>query len=236
MTAASWDRKRQRRGDLKRRIEEGRIDPRRCRIDGCSAMATAATGRGLNRRFCRRHEEHYERHGSYVRRSYSAAEVTPARRAALRWLKTYRDQPMVQRALLAVQSMCASAGPCENAYGLRGLPPAKRARAAWARLREAKVAPERVLAAWLAVELAIRCDPQPDLRDEFKRVQAAKLVHRMASGTHRRWERQTGAGATVSTELHKYPASRGRVLRHLGEQIERAAAPITDEFLQCSGR
>lgn len=234
MSAGFWEQKRRRRADLGRRMDQGRVDPRRCRIDDCSSLATAATGQGLNGRFCRRHEEHYERHGSYVRCSYSAAEIAPARRAAQRWLRTQRHEPEVRRASLAVQSRYASAGAYESAYGLRGLPPAERARAAWARLREADVGPERVLAAWLAVELAIRRDLQPDLREEFKRVQAAKLVHRMASGTHRRWERTTSTGVIVSTELHKYPVSRGRVLRHLGEQIEQAAAPLVDAFLQWS--
>lgn len=74
------------------------------------------------------------------------------------------------------------------------------------------------VAAWLAVEMAIASDPTAETKAEFKRVQAAKQVHRMASGTHKRWE--TGPGGP--TELHVYPRSRGRVLRHIGEAMEQA--------------
>jgi hypothetical protein len=96
---------------------------------------------------------------------------------------------------------------------LRGRTPETRARAHWARLRKAKVDPLEVVAAWLAVEMAIANDPQPVNTREFKRVQAAKLVHRMASGTHKRWD---------TVELHVYPRSRGRVLRHIGASLEEA--------------
>jgi hypothetical protein len=82
------------------------------------------------------------------------------------------------------------------------------------------------LAAWLAVDSAIRADAQPERRAEFRRVQAAKAVHRLASGTHKRWERERPGGGKQVEELHKYPHSRGRVLRHLGEQLERIAESL----------
>jgi hypothetical protein len=69
--------------------------------------------------------------------------------------------------------------------------------------------------------LITRADPQAERKVEFKRVQAAKLVHRLASGSHKRWERPRPDGSVVVQELHKWPHSRGQVLRHLGEQIER---------------
>jgi hypothetical protein len=65
--------------------------------------------------------------------------------------------------------------------------------------------------------MIISNDPQAERKAEFKQVQAAKLVHRMASGTHRRW----GEGPTA-TELHVYPRPRGRVLRYMGEALENA--------------
>jgi nicotinamidase-related amidase len=75
----------------------------------------------------------------------------------------------------------------------------------------------------LAVELIVQADSQAERKIEFKRVQAAKLVHRMASGSHKRWERQRPGGHTVVEELHKYPHSWGKVLCHIGQQLERAA-------------
>ena len=78
--------------------------------------------------------------------------------------------------------------------------------------------PLRVLEAWLSVVAAIAADPQPDNDPEFRRVQVAKLVHRLASGTHKSWPQPNGRVDV----LHAYPRSRGRVLRHLGEGIEGA--------------
>ncbi|TIS93567.1 MAG: hypothetical protein E5W99_07910, partial [Mesorhizobium sp.] len=51
-----------------------------------------------------------------------------------------------------------------------------------------------------------------------------KLVHRMASGTHKRW----GEGSTA-TELHVYPRPRGRVLRHMGEALEKAVELVAEK-------
>lgn len=131
------------------------------------------------------------------------------------WLEAHGDDTYVRNAVGRVATLLQASGPHVEAFRLRGLSPQDRAKAAWARLRKAGVDPRRVVAAWLAIEMIIRDDPQADRKAEFKRVQAAKLVHRMASGTHKRWGE--GAGAT---ELHVYPRSRGRVLRHIGEALE----------------
>ena len=113
-----------------------------------------------------------------------------------------------------------------EAYRLTGLPPKERAKKALSRLRTAKVDPRLVIAAWMAVEMAIKDDQHPELKPEYKRVQAAKIVHRMASGTHRKWENKDRAA-----ELHIFPRSRGRVLRHLGEMLERAMELLVDHHL-----
>ncbi len=91
--------------------------------------------------------------------------------------------------------------------------------------------PRAVIAAWLSVVATIAADPSADTRNEFRHVQAAKVLHRMASGTHRRWERERPDGRVEVTEFHKYPASRGRVLRHIGEQLERVAELVTVRFM-----
>jgi hypothetical protein len=71
--------------------------------------------------------------------------------------------------------------------------------------------------------MILQADPQGERKAEFKRVQAAKLVHRMASGSHKRWERQRSDGRISVHEIHKFPHSRGQVLRYIGEGLERAA-------------
>lgn len=175
----------------------------------------------MNRLYCRSHEDHFQRHGSYLKSSYGAAELRPYRLAAERWLIANADDPYAKHALTAVGALLRAGRPIE-AFRLRGLSPAERARVAWGRLRREGVTAMRPVAAWLAVEMRVADDPQPDRASEFKRVQAAKLVHRLASGTHRRWEHERPGGQISVEEMHRYPQSRGRVLRHIGEQLEKA--------------
>jgi hypothetical protein len=189
-----------------------------CRIIGCSGTPTAAEGKGLDRLYCRKHADHFERHGSYHQPSYTAAQLASHRKSAKAWLKENFESREVQLAIHAVQRRMREV-PHVEAFRLRGKLPEERAKIAWARLLAAKVHPLRVLEAALGIELAIDADPQAERKKEFKRVQMAKVVHRMASGSHKRWERELPGGRVIPQELHKYPHSRGQVLRHLGKQI-----------------
>jgi hypothetical protein len=78
-------------------------------------------------------------------------------------------------------------------------------------LRKHDVDPLLVVNVWLAVEMIVRDDVQGVDTVEFRRVQAAKIVHRLASGTHKRWAQSVGG----MKELHVYPANRGNVLRYI---------------------
>jgi hypothetical protein len=190
----------------------------------------ATDGKGLNRRYCRRHVDHYKRHGSYFTRSYKIASLHPYRRYARKWLSANADDPVVREAIEAVNTRYWLAGHATEAFRLAGLSPHERSKYAWSRLRDRKVDPKDVIAAWLAIELITRDDPQSDWRREFRRVQAAKLIHRMAGGSHKRWHHESN-GQSSTTELHKHPVSRGLVLRHIGEQLEKAARPVSDAHL-----
>lgn len=209
-----------------------------CRVMGCGKPARAGTDDGLDTRFCRSHAEHYQRHGSPFKRSYTGKELAPYRRAALKWLKANSELFWVKNALDRVRGLYQGAGPHIEAFRLRGLSPQDRAKAHWARMRKAEIDPAQVVAAWLAVEMIIADDPQAVTTKEFRRVQAAKIVHRMASGTHKRWEREipdpnwSGLRTkTVVEEKHWYPRSRGRVLRHIGEDIEQAVELLAQHHL-----
>ncbi|ANN57540.1 hypothetical protein A9174_12740 [Mesorhizobium loti NZP2037] len=199
----------------------------RCRVVGCDRPARAGTDDGLDTRFCRQHSDHYSRHGSPYKRSYTAKELAPYRKAAMAWLEENAEDQWVRNAVDRVETLYRVAGPHVEAFRLRGLSPEARAKAAWARLRKAKTDPRRVVAAWLAVELVIAADPKAETKSEYKRVQAAKLVHRMASGTHKHW----GEGASAQ-ELHVFPRSRGQVLRHVGKDIELAAELAMQRFVR----
>lgn len=206
-----------------------------CRVIGCPHPARAGSQNGLDTRFCRKHADHYGRHGSPYKKSYTAAELKPHREAVRRWLKDNRSDRWVVNAIERVQGLYDRAGPKVEAYRLAGLDARERANAAWARLREGEIPPERVLATWLVVRRAIEADPEPDEKPEFRRVQAAKLVHRLASGSHRRWEREVSVPVgrysvrrKDTTEMHKYPHSRGKILRVLGADIEDACSLVGD--------
>jgi hypothetical protein len=203
-----------------------------CTIPDCRNLTSAAAGKGLNTRFCRKHEDGYERHGSPYTGSYGAMRINPYRRAAFDWLTENAKDFWVEKATAGVQKLYDTAGPVVEAFRLWGLKPEERARAAWARLRSAQIDPRLPLAAWLAVEMITRDDPGAIKTKEYKRVQAAKVIHRMVSGTHKQWEQERldGRGTTV-TELHKFPMSRGRVLRHIGEDVERVAELVAHQHL-----
>jgi len=212
---ADYQKKLRRKQEVARRAKAGNDFAGKCRVYGCGRPARAAAGEGLDVKFCSSHADFFQRHGSPYKRSYTAAEINPFRRRALAWIKANEADRFVANAIQRVMSLYASAGPHVEAFRLRGLPPADRARAAWARLRRAEVDPREVVAAWLAVEMTIEADPQPVRTTEFKRVQAAKLIHRY---------RPEGL-----VEMHVYPHSRGQVLRHVGAALEEACGLLVDQ-------
>lgn len=79
---------------------------------------------------------------------------------------------------------------------LRGQPAGYRARVAFARLRKAGIEPRRLLAIYLGNCALIKDDFGAHHTLEFKIVQAAKAIHRLASGTHRSWEMLNPPGLT----------------------------------------
>lgn len=204
-----------------------------CRVVGCPHPARAATAKGLDRRFCRKHADHYGRHGSPYKRSYTAKDLAPHREVVRAWLKANASDRWVGNALQRIRGLYERSGPHVEAFRLAGMTAQERSRAAWARLRTAGVDPVKVLEAWLVVDRMIAADPQPVETVEFRRVQAAKIVHRLASGSHKRWVREVPRMVGISnipikqvTELHKYPHSRGRVLRLMGADIEEACGLV----------
>jgi hypothetical protein len=227
-TSAKWKRIRRRKEEVKRRAAEPSHMFKMCRVIGCKKPARAGTADGLDTRFCRSHADHRARHGSPYKRSFTAGEINPHRRTAIEWLLEHENDRWVRNAVERVEGLYRRGGAYEEAFRLRGLTPAERATKAWARLRHHKIAPLMLVAAWLAVEMAISNDTQSVDSREFKWVQAAKIVHRMASGTHKRWT----DGPAGGQELHVYPASRGQVLRLMGRDLQNAVELLCDHHLK----
>jgi hypothetical protein len=226
-----WEARKRRKADIVRRAGATETMWSHCRIIGCGKPPTAKAGKGVNRMYCRAHEDHFERHGSYTKGSYTAAQLAEPRLFASAWLKDHVGDMEVQLSTRAVEALYATSGRPVEAFRLRGLSPQQRALAIWARLREKRVDPTVPLLAWLSIEEAVREDLQADSGIEYKRVQAAKLIHRLAGGTHKKWERETAEGRVDIQRLDKYPQSRGLVLRYVGEQLQRAAEPVTVLYL-----
>ena len=200
--------------------------PQSCTIPGCSRPTMVTSGVGKAKHHCRYHVQHKARHGSHWHPTYRAADLKPYIVAAGEWLRANASETAVSAARADLDWTLAAAGNVDPAMNLRGQSPATRARVAFARLREAGVSPDRLIAIYLGVSALIEDDWQSHRTREFRIVQAAKAAHRLASGTHRRWEMWNPLGKSVPVELHVYPRSIGLVLRRIGEKMEAACEPL----------
>jgi len=222
----SYHSSKKRRADIAARVAASPRAYPQCIVSECLEPTMGHQRLGLNGNYCRRHVEHFRRHGSYSKSSYTAAELNPLRRASQTWLEHHATLPDVREAVDRVQTRYWLAGRPEEAFRLAGKPPSARAKYVWGRLEQRGVTPYAVLSVWLAVASRHAADVQPERRLEFRLVQAGKVLHRMAGGSHKRWETSDWQGTPEVVELHKYPSSRGRVLRQLGASLARAAAPL----------
>lgn len=187
-----------------------------CTLPGCQRPSQQTAGNGHSPRYCKQHVEFHRRHGSYWFKSLSASELRPFRKAARVWLRDNREDFRIKSALNQVSILLETSGRTENAYSLRWLSGDEKARIALARLRDAKIAPCIILERIIAVIACCEAKGIDDRQREYRYVQLAKSVHRLASGTHK-----TTSGFPLPS---KYPRSEGQVLRHLGNWLDDIAA------------
>lgn len=192
-----------------------------------------AAGLGLAAFHCRRHVEHKARHGSHWHGTYSASELKPYLAAATSYVRLRAESDrFIKAALAAIALHLEEAGPTEIATRLKGMSATRRARIALARLRIARIKPERFVAIVLAVTALIEEDPGSHRTKEFRIVQIAKALHRLASGYHRVWELPDEKGRLRKvSELHAFPRSSGPVLRLIGKAIEQPCEWVVDKHL-----
>lgn len=223
---------RKRAADVRGRIASTTA-PGHCASFGCTRPTMAAAGAGLSTVLCRYHVQWKARHGSEWCGTFKAADLKPHRRAAAAWVRQHREDPAVVRALSGLGWLMAFAGPVERANEIKRKPAAHRAKVALARLQERSISPERLLTTHIAVTALIEDDREAHKRStEFRIVQVAKAVHRLASGTH--WNfggRVPGQGRRALKDAI-YPKSSGRVLRVLGGLIEAECRGVTWAALQ----
>lgn len=187
---------------------------RGCAVFGCGRPPQAKAGKGVSLFYCRYHAQAHNRHGCHWKKTYSAADLEPYRRAARRFIRSHPHDPWVVHALFALEEMLRRCGPVERMVDTYTRGPAEKARAAFARLRRREVPAERLLVNYLAVCCAIEEDPiRPGSETEnYRRVQAAKACARLA--------------ATTDTYLplrnRRYARSSGLMLVRLGRMLEEA--------------
>ncbi|MEY9281669.1 hypothetical protein ABIA03_002861 [Bradyrhizobium yuanmingense] len=224
--------RRKRIGRLKARVTSDADDHfLRCTIPGCGRPTARAAKQGLSASLCRKHLVHRQRHGSAWCATPAATVLRPYVRAARSFISSSRADPYVSHALVGLGTLMASAGLAEIATRLRGLPAERRARIALARLREAGIQPERLLAVTIAVHSLIEEAPQVVHRiREWRIVAIAKGCHRLAS-VYRPWTFIGADGRVHRAAKQAYPRSSGRVLRYLGEMIERESEWVIEKHL-----
>jgi hypothetical protein len=168
------------------------------RFQTCTIIGCGQPTAGLAIALCRKHLLHRQRHGSPFCPSPTAAILKPYLRAATSYIKSRRSDPYIKAALGGLGDLMRSAGQIVPATRLRGLPPAERSRVALARLRDAGIKPDRLLAITLAVHALIKHAPAKTHRiKEWRIVAIAKAAHRLASGDHQVWEAQDDSGRAV---------------------------------------
>ncbi len=194
--------------------------PAHCCLPGCLRLNQRQTGDGYSPRYCKHHIEFYRRHGSYWFKSLAASELKPFRKASRTWLVHHREDFRVKAALDRIAALLETSGRAENAYSLRWLKADEKAKIALARLRNAKVPPSIILERIVAVTTCCEAKGIDERQREYRYVQLAKSVHRLASGTHK-----TTSGFPLPS---KYPRSEGQMLRRLGEWLDDIAAFVMD--------
>lgn len=200
----------------------------RCPIPGCERIAISGRPGQIETCYCKYHRQHKARHGSHWHGTYRAEELQPYISCAAQWLHENREMDATRAARWEIEHRLNRAGRVDPAMNLRGRSAEYRANIAFARLRAADVEAERILAIYLGVAALIEDDWQSHNVREFRIVQAAKVMHRLASGTHRKWDVwNPRTGGTMPYEMHVYPRSSGIVLRKMGALVEKACGDLT---------
>ncbi|KRR09288.1 hypothetical protein CQ12_39960 [Bradyrhizobium jicamae] len=214
---------------IKRRVESGERGAERCAIPGCGRPTMKAAKEGLAPHHCRSHVEHRARHGSYWLNTYTAAELKPYLTAASSYVRLWAPtDKFIAAAVTAMQSALDEAGPVEIATRLKGMSAGKRAKIGVARLRVAKVKPERLVAIVLAINAI--AEEKGHRAKEFRMVQACKAAHRLASGTG--WVSYDAQGREHRSRTRAYPRSSGRVLRLMGRMLEEPCDWVIEKHLK----
>lgn len=233
MSRMTYAARRKRKAELVARVTTNAEDHfAKCTIPGCGRPTRRAARLGVSASMCTYHVQRAARFGSPWAETIRATDLKPYLVTATRWIGERRSEPFISHVLLCLGGLLWGAGPTESAMNIKGRSAAYRARVAFARLRDADVKPERLLALHLATAALIADDRDSHQVREFRIVQTAKAVHRLSSGTHRSWDFPLPNGGTAPLVFHVYPKSSGRVLRLMGEELDAICDLVTSKDLE----
>jgi hypothetical protein len=198
----------------------------RCTVPGCpgdfndSRQFTAG-------RFCRAHLERYRRHGCAWLGSYTAADLNTYRRATWNWLSENESSLGVRLATGCINGLVAR-GVWKPVRQVARQSVAVKVSVIWGRFGEFDTDPKILIAGILAVWLRVAddyikgCVPSGV---EYRDVQTAKLLIRLAGGSVRRWPSRQDGGEPIV--LKSFVSSEGRVLRVLGRSASEVAQALS---------
>lgn len=206
----------------------------RCSIPFCARPSMRSAGTGFGMFLCEYHQARLAKHGHAEAPNVLGPTLRPYRDTAQRWIKAELStgNVRVQGARTAIWAIMQTSGSVPPAMDIKQWSAEDKAKAAFARLREASIPPERILASHMGMVALLSDDTWTPRSQEYVLVQSAKAIHRLASGTHREYEiavpipidAPPDTPETKKVSLHVYPRSQGQVLRIIGQSL--------DEFLR----
>lgn len=211
----------------------------KCRADGCPSPTQLASGTGFAVRYCPVHYRQWRRHGGVERKSFARAELAPFIKAAERWLRPRieADGDQVRIPLARFGHDMAFAGRAKAAHGeITRAKTDLKVKNLLARLREAKVKPRRAAAITAAVYCLCRDRWDYGSNREFRTVQTAKAVMRLAKHVLPGFITDPSDGykataAVLALRYRKALDSDGPILREFGAAIEAELADLAKAAL-----
>lgn len=219
----------------------------RCTRPFCGRPSMRGEGTGFGFYLCRYHTARLAKHGHPEIPTIKGPDLRPYVETAKRYIKAElaAGNVRVQLALAAIWGIMQTSGAVPNAMDIKQWSPKDKAKAAFARLREAGITADSVMASHMGVAAYLADDTWAPRSEEYRVVQSAKALHRRASGSHVRYDvpvaqKTVGRngtvleydGSTATVELHVYPRSQGQVLRVIGKAIDEACGAIAEEQAQ----
>jgi hypothetical protein len=210
-------------------------------------LSMRSAGSGFGMFLCEYHQARLAKHGHAEVPNVLGPTLKPYRETAQRWINAELAQGNVriQGARTAIWGIMQTSGNVPAAMDTKRWSAEAKAKAAWARLREAPIDPSRILASHTAMVTLLADDTWAPRSHEYVLVQSAKAIHRLASGTHRDYaialpvslsslHGTDGEGAEPpirKASLHVYPRSQGQVLRVMGTTLDEVCGSLAEDMI-----